>query len=72
MIAIVIPIESEGSSFFNRRYAIVSLIPAGQLLTKNHQNIGMNLLNKKNARIKRNSWEEDKKAIYGHGQICTF
>ena len=28
MIAIVIPIESEGSSFFNRRYAIVPPIPA--------------------------------------------
>ena len=39
MIAIVIPIESEGSSFFKNRFALVSPIPAGQLLTKNHQNL---------------------------------
>ena len=34
MITIVIPIESEGSSFFNRRYAIVSPIPAKDILTQ--------------------------------------
>ena len=34
MTAIVIPIESEGSSFFNRRYAIVSPIPAGVAFDK--------------------------------------
>ncbi len=34
MTAIIIPIESEGSSFFNRRYAIVSPIPAGGISDK--------------------------------------
>jgi len=61
MIAIVIPIESEGSSFFNRRYAMFLPFQLGQLLTKNHQNVGMNLLNKK--------CKNKKKFLGGGGQI---
>ena len=34
MIAIIIPIESECSSFFNKRLALVSPIPAGEPFNK--------------------------------------
>ena len=47
MTAIVIPIESEGSSFFNRRYTIVSPIPAKAASNKIITNIfETNLLKK--------------------------
>ena len=47
MTAIVIPIESESSSFFNRRYAIVSPIPAKAAFDKNTLKYETNLWDKK-------------------------
>ena len=47
MTAIVIPIESEGSSFFSKRYAIVSPIPAKAAFDKNTLKYETNLWDKK-------------------------
>jgi len=47
MIAIIIPIESEGSSFFNRRYAMFLPFQLRMLLTKNnHRNLEKELRKK--------------------------
>ena len=64
MIAIVIPIESECSSFFNRQYAIVSLIPAKDAFDKNnHRNLEKEL--RKSLKIK---CKNKKKFLGGGGQ----
>ena len=47
MIAIIIPIESEDSSFFKNRFALVSPIPAKDAFDKNnHRNLEKELRKK--------------------------
>ena len=62
MTAIVIPIESEGSSFFNRRYTIVSPIPAKAASNKIITNIFETNLLKKYKNKKKFYGGETKKA----------
>ena len=62
MTAIIIPIESEGSSFFSKRYAIVSPIPAKAAFDKNTLKYETNLWDKK---VQKNK----KKFLGGGGQI---
>ena len=64
MTAIVIPIESESSSFFNRRYAIVSPIPAGATSNKKSPK-SRKRITKKSLKIKC----KNKKKFLGGGQI---
>ena len=65
MTAIIIPIESEGSSFFNRRYAIVSLIPARASFNKKSPK-SRNRSTKKSLKIK---CKNKKRFLGGGGQI---
>ena len=60
MTAIVIPIESESSSFFNRRYAIVSPIPAKAVFDKNTLKYETNLWDKK--------VQKNKRKFFGEGE----
>ena len=65
MIAIIIPIESEGSSFFKNRFALVSPIPAKDAFDKNnHRNLEKEL--RKSLKIK---CKNKKKFLGGGGQI---
>ena len=62
MIAIIIPIESEGSSFFKNRFALVSPIPAKDAFDKNnHRNLEKEL--RKSLKIKC----KNKKKFLGEG-----
>ena len=64
MAAIIIPIESEGSSFFKNRFALVSPIPAKDTFDKNnHRNLEKEL--RKSLKIKC----KNKKKFLGGGQI---
>lgn len=64
MTAIIIPIESEDSSFFKNRFALVSPIPAKDAFDKNnHRNLEKEL--RKSLKIKC----KNKKKFLGGGQI---
>ena len=65
MTAIIVPIESEGSSFFNKRFAIVSPIPAGAAFYKKSPK-SRNRSTKKSLKIK---CKNKKKFLGGGGQI---
>ena len=65
MTAIIIPIESEDSSFFKNRFALVSPIPAKDAFDKNnHRNLEKEL--RKSLKIK---CKNKKKFLGGGGQI---
>ena len=65
MTAIIIPIESEGSSFSKNRFALVSPIPAKDAFDKNnHRNLEKEL--RKSLKIK---CKNKKKFLGGGGQI---
>ena len=65
MTAIIIPIESEGSSFFSKRYAIVSPIPAKAAFDKNTLKFETNLWDKKVQKNKKKFLRRGQKKQHG-------